>query len=47
MIYQSLIAAFIIVGLVSGSIGNSPIAASGAFVAAGLFAIADAMKSKQ
>jgi hypothetical protein len=47
MMYQIFTTAVFTVGLISGTFGNSPITAAGAFVAAGLFAIADAIKSKQ
>ncbi len=46
MTYQVIATASFVVGLISATLGNSPLAAAGAFVSAGLFAIADAIKNR-
>lgn len=47
MIYQIMAIASFTVGIVAATLGGSTVAAAGAFVGAGMFAIADAIKSKK
>lgn len=44
--YQTMVFSAVAIGIVSALFGR-PIIAAGAFVAAGLFAIADAIKTRQ
>jgi hypothetical protein len=47
MAFQIMATASFFVGLAASTLGNSPIAAAGAFVGAGLFAIASALQTRK